>query len=238
MNRSAWAKCSRCVIAPNPPVPPASLPCRPANPRCQWAPATVCRPAAECRPRIVKDYWSHPCEICLEHTVLNVLKTELPNLTNDWSAPPWAHTNSSFVHLPGVVILELGEAQVTERRTQSPMRACGSRSRRRTTDGHDTGWTRRHFLEKALLKRGPQSSRRVESYNGKGDPMSSPRFRAASARWVASWIRASGPVIGCLGLSWRPACALPPVTCFHDCCLPSTTAVCISSETTVTTIRR
>ena len=43
---------------------------------------------------------------------------------------PWAHTNSSFEHLPGEVILELGEAQVTERRTQSPMRACGSRSRR------------------------------------------------------------------------------------------------------------
>src|SRR5262245_65872936 len=54
----------------------------------------------------------------------------LPNLTHDWSAPPWAHTNSSFEHLPGEVILELGEAQVTERRTQSPMRACGSRSRR------------------------------------------------------------------------------------------------------------
>src|SRR5262249_30754260 len=54
----------------------------------------------------------------------------LPNLTHDWSAPPWAHTNSSFEHLPGEVILELGEAQVTERRTQSPMRACGCRSRR------------------------------------------------------------------------------------------------------------
>src|SRR5215471_1631739 len=25
--------------------------------------------------------------------------------------------------------------------------------------------------------------------------------------------------MGCLGLSWGPACAPPPVTCFHDCCL-------------------
>jgi len=37
-------------------------------------------------------------------------------------------------------------------------------------DGHDTGCTRRHFLDKALLKRGPQSSRHIESDNGKGEP--------------------------------------------------------------------
>src|SRR5262245_64750361 len=24
--------------------------------------------------------------------------------------------------------------------------------------------------------------------------------------------------MGCSGLSWGPACAPPPVTCFHDCC--------------------
>jgi len=54
----------------------------------------------------------------------------LPSLTDDWSAPPWAHTNSSFEHLPGVVIFELGEAQVTERRAQSPTRARCSRSQR------------------------------------------------------------------------------------------------------------
>src|SRR5262249_42090902 len=28
----------------------------------------------------------------------------LPNLTHDWSAPPWAHTNSSFERLPSGVI--------------------------------------------------------------------------------------------------------------------------------------
>ena|SRR5215471_8136215 len=37
-------------------------------------------------------------------------------------------------------------------------------------DGHDTGCTRRHFLENALLKRGPQSSRRTERDSGKGEP--------------------------------------------------------------------
>src|SRR5262249_44068218 len=93
----------------------------------------------------------------------------LPNLTHDWSAPPWAHTNSSFEHLPGEVILELGEAQVTERRTQSPMRACGSRSRRpapTVTTQAALGAT----FSRTLLKRGPQSSRRTERDSGKGEP--------------------------------------------------------------------
>src|SRR5262249_31843796 len=68
-------------------------------------------------------------------------------------------------------------------------------------DGHDIGCTWRHFLENALLKRGPQSSRRIERDNGKGEPVSSPRFRAALTRWVVASSQRSrywllGPSLG------------------------------------------
>src|SRR5262249_36557785 len=97
----------------------------------------------------------------------------LPNLTHDWSAPPWAHTNSSFEHLPGEVILELGEAQVTERRTQSPMRACGSRSRRPAPT----------VTTQAAL--GPHSSRTRYSSWGL-TPLAAPSVIAARASHMSS----------------------------------------------------
>ena len=86
------------------------------------------------------------------------------NLTHDWSARPWAHTNSSFEHLPGVAILELGEAQVTERfheGVRQPITAS-------CADGH-----RLHsapLSRQGATKRGSQSSRHIERDNGKGEP--------------------------------------------------------------------
>src|SRR5262249_16131342 len=90
----------------------------------------------------------------------------------------------------GVVTLELGEAQVTERRPQSPMRARCSRSRR-PAPTVTTGCTRRRE------DLNPLATSRVITV--RASHMSSPRFRAALPRWVVAWIRASGPVMGWVG---------------------------------------
>src|SRR6516162_11930702 len=115
------------------------------------------------------------------------------NLTHDWSARPWAHTNSSFEHLPGVAILELGEAQVTERRTQSP------RGRPAPTV---TGCTRRHFLDKALLSEdlNPLATSSVITARASHTSSPSPRCLSGMASSVDSRQRSRywlvGPILG------------------------------------------
>jgi len=101
----------------------------------------------------------------------------LPNLTHDWSAPPWAHTNSSFEQRGDLRIGRgsgnRAQSAVSHEGVLQPITAS-------CADGHDTGCTRRHFLEKALLKRGPQSLAASSVITTRASHMSSPFPRCLS----------------------------------------------------------
>jgi hypothetical protein len=148
----------------------------------------------------------------------------LPNLTHDWSAPPWSHTNSSFEHF------RAGDLRIGRSSGNRAQNAISHEYVRqpitRRPAPHDTGCTRRHFLEKALLKRGPQSLATSSVITTRASHMSSPFPRCLSK--MGSSVEPAVPL-------WAAWAYLGDQLARHRRSLTSATAARISSEATVAT---